>query len=560
MILSNLKHRSHAFCLPVLLGVCLIGILLMISGCKKTTPPPAQNTKIETSSEDTESTEEDPDCNSYIDNSMSMLEPDRLGISSFLERAVGLLNQWTFECGEFDTDPPVLTDSQKPFFQKYLSEAQLAKMDLTRFTLDDGKFIRDSQLYYGMMTAAITGQTNDVQRATAAFYYCVNNIALVTNEKNALPLIPYEISILGTGTAEQRAWVYIGLLRQLRIDAVLFRPAKPAPFKILVGVLIDQEVYLFDPTLGLPVPAAQQPADEILIQNPATLDHVYKSPEILTNFYGEDAKNRFSSEELKAAQVLIMGRSCEWSARMRRLEDSLSRKQTVVLFRNLDEFEGDLGFISHIQTIGNGILKQAEIKVSEFPDQQVTEGKSVKGEVAKRISAMKLPFRAPVPFDVNARKQKPQGFEVAWGAPKKKLLKTRTAQLLGDQKEAVASYVTTRLERAFPSDLIVPQETRIMHAVAAQQATYFLALGQYLQGDYNSASKSFNDYLRLYARVEPDRTLAASYLMAISDAKSGKLSSAILSVSEGKPPEALKPAFQFFEKRWRKIRDNKSGK
>ncbi|MCA9015792.1 MAG: hypothetical protein KDA77_10715, partial [Planctomycetaceae bacterium] len=347
MILAPLPHRTLGIRLAVLLGVCSFGLLFFVQGCEKPAAPPSQNANSEDGSETSESNEGNPDCHSYIDNAMSMLEPERLGISSSLTPAVGLLNDWTYKCGNFDAKPPVLTDSQKPFFKKYLGEAQLAKMDLTRFTELDGKFIRDSQLFNGMMNAAIEGQNNDRERATAAFYYCMNNIALVTDEKYVLPLSPYEICILGTGSAEQRAWVYIDVLRQLRIDAVLLRPAKPAPFKLLVGVLMDESIYLFDPALGLPIPAKEQPADAILIQNPAALADVYQSPEILTDFYGEYAKDRFSAEELKSAEVVIMGRSSEWSARMRRLEDSLSRKQSFVLFRNLDEFEGDPGFISH---------------------------------------------------------------------------------------------------------------------------------------------------------------------------------------------------------------------
>tara|TARA_R110002111_G_scaffold262860_1_gene341944 strand:+ start:57587 stop:59269 length:1683 start_codon:yes stop_codon:yes gene_type:complete len=560
MILTQLLNQTPRFRLLALSGICLTGILLAVSSCKKPAAPPAVNANSEDSSQNSESTEDDPDCDTFIDNSMNMLEPDRLGISSSLERAIGLLNQWTFKCGNFDTKPPVVTDSQKPFLKKYLSEAQLAKMDLTRFTELDGKFIRDSQLFNGMMTAAIEGQTSDLERVTAAFYYCMNNIALVTNEKSVLPLSPYEISILGSGSAEQRAWVYINVLRQLHIDAVLFRPAAPSPFKLLVGVLIDQNVYLFDPVLGLPIPAADQPADAFLIQNPATLATVYKTPDLLKNFYGDDAKNRFSAEELKTAQVLIMGQSAEWSARMRRLEDSLSRKQTFVLFRNLDPLEGDPGFIAHIQSIGQGILKEAEIKVSEFPDQQIKEHQELAGEALKQIDAMKLPFRAPVPFDVKTRIQKPEGFEVQWGAPSRKLLKTRTRQLMGDQKTAIESYVTTRLEAGFPADLIVPQETRLMHLMAAQQAAYFLALGQFIQGEDASASRSFSDYLRIYSRVDPTRTLAATYLMAICDAKSDKLSSAIFAVSENKPPEALRPAFQYLKERWKTIRDQEPKK
>ncbi|MCH9656892.1 MAG: hypothetical protein K0U86_10480 [Planctomycetes bacterium] len=561
MILTNLPERTNGIRLPFLSGVCFLSMLLLISGCKNSSPPPAKKTNSKNSPQKTSSKQADTDCDSFIDNSINMLEPARLGISADLEQSVGLLNDWAFKCGGFDANPPVVTDSQKPFLKKYLSEAQLAKMDLIRFTTLDGRFIRDAQLANGMMKAAIKGQTSDLNRLTAAFYYCMNNIALIANENNEMPLSPYEICILGAGSPEQRAWVYINVLRQMHIDAVLFRPAVPSRFKLLVGVLIDQNIYLYDPVLGLPVPAAEQPADSILIQNPATLDSVLKTPDLLKNFYGKAAENRFSAAELKTAQVLIMGRSSEWSARMRLLEDSLSRKQTFVLFRNLDAFEGDPGFIAHIQTIGKGILKDSTIKVSEFPDQQITEREKMSGEKLKALTTLKLAFRAPVPYDRNAVIEKPDGtFDVKWGPPTRKLLKTRTEQLMGDQKAAIGSYITTRLEARFPSDLNVTQEVRLMHLIAAQQAAYFLALGKYLQGEDASASKSLGDYIRLYGRVDPERTLSAIYLMAISDAKAGKLSSAILAVAETKVPEALQPALPYLEKRWREIREKSKQK
>ncbi|WP_339684094.1 hypothetical protein [Gimesia maris] len=563
MTLSNLIRRHSAPRLGMISGVFCFALLIFISGCKEQTPSSSTANKEKsqgTAGNSSASSQGDHECENYIDNAMSMLEPERLEISSFVGRAVGLLNQWASQCGNLDADASSLTDSQKPFFKKYLGEAQLAKMDLTRFTESDAKFIRDSQLFNGMINAAIEGKSNDVERVTAAFYYCMSNIALNTNQQNVLPLTPYEICILGAGSAEQRAWIYIDMLRQLRLDAVLLKPAKEAPYKLLVGVLLNEDIYLFDPVLGLPIPAKDQPVDAVLIPNPATLAEVLKSPAILKDFYGEEAANRFSTEELKAPQVLITGRSCEWSTRMRHLEDSLSRKQTFVLYRNLEEFKGDPGFISHLQTIGKGILKDAEIKVSEYPDKEIDASEAVTGDLKKRITSLKSAFHAPVPYDVKLRKETPEGFIVPWGAPTKKLLKTRTAQLLGDQTEAISSYVTTRLEAGFPSDLIVPQETRLMHLMAAHEATYFLGVGQYLQGDYASASQAFNDYLRLYNGANQERTIAAVYLMAFSDAKSGKFSSAIVAVGETKPPAALKPAFPYLEQRWRTIRDNASKK
>ena len=560
MTLTNLLRHFSGNRLSLLVpGVCLCCLLICLPGCN---PPKSAK---QDGSKTAETKEEDADCHTYIDNAINMLEPDRLGISSDLEVAVSLLNDWTYKCGNFDAKPPTITDSQKPFLKKYLSEAQLAKMDLTRFTVSDGKFIRDSLLFNGMVNAAIEDTKNDRDRITAAFYYCMNNIDLVTDERLALPLSPYEACIIGSGTAEQRAWIFIDLMRQLRLDAVLFRPTKPASFKMLVGVLLENEIYLYDPVLGLPVPSPAQPEDAVQIQIPATYAEVLKTPDLLKQFYGKYIESRFTAEELKAAQVEIIGRSSEWSERMRRLEDSLSRKQTCVLFRNLDPLEGDPGLIGHIQDIGKGILKDAKIVVSEYPDNQMNEAESLSADKTKLLSLMKMPFKAPIPFDASAKKKNAQGlYEARWGAPTRKLLKTRTTQLLGNQQAAIKSYVTTRLEEQLPVDLAVKPEVRQMHLMAGQNAAYFIAIGQFIQGEYETASTSLDAYLKHRFYIHRDsqgmwlgRSLSVMYHRAIADAETGKLTYAFVTLSEDEKfcPDAMKPAFAYYSERWKAIRD-----
>ena len=572
MILTSLLRQDSGKRPSVLAGVSLFCLLLSclisLPGCKDTTKKKGGGTK--TGAANPAAEQEDPECHSYIDNAINMMQPERMGISSTLTGALSLLNEWAGMCGKFDSEPPTLKDSQRTFLKKYLSEEQLAKLELTRFTEIDGKFIRDSQLFNGMVTAAIEGKKNDRDRATAAFYYCMNNIDLVPDAKNALPLGPYEICVIGSGSAKQRAWVFIDLMRQLRIDAVLFEAAKPAPYKLLVGVLLEDKIYLYDPVLGMPVPSPDQPADTIQIQIPATFAEVQKDPALLKNLYGKYAESRLSAEELKTAQVEIIGRSCEWASRMRRLEDSLSRKQTFVLYRNLDPLEGDPGFIGHVQSIGKGILKENPLVVSEYADQEIDKSEAVTGEEAKKLALVKLPFRAPVPYDVKGRKENAQGFfEVPWGSPTKKLLKTRITQLMGNQSAAIKSYVSTRLEERFPVDLVVPPDIRQMHVLAAQNAAYFMAIGQFIQGEYASAARSFDTFLRHRFYIHRDgqgkwlgRSLSVMFHMAIADAESDKLNSAIFSLSENEKhsPEAMQPAFAYFSERWKTIRDNNKKK
>ena len=148
---------------------------------------------------------------------------------------------------------------------------------------------------------------DDLERAKSLFDWTVRNIQLEPDDPNRIPRFPWETLLYGQGTASERAWVFILLLRQLDIDAAVLavdegRGARdegreekgekrgekgegkdnknaPGPEKATenkknapgprsggekaeknlqpwcVGVLIEGNVYLFDPLLGLPIPA-----------------------------------------------------------------------------------------------------------------------------------------------------------------------------------------------------------------------------------------------------------------------------------------------------------------
>ena len=92
----------------------------------------------------------------------------------------------------------------------------------------------------------------DLERATRLFFYVTRNIVLRSEEDSTLPLAPFGVAMFGEGNARDRAWLFINLLRDLRIDAVVLQ-AKESPKNVLVGGLLGGEVYLYDPELGLPV-------------------------------------------------------------------------------------------------------------------------------------------------------------------------------------------------------------------------------------------------------------------------------------------------------------------
>ena len=71
--------------------------------------------------------------------------------------------------------------------------------------------------------------------------------------------------MLGHGTAVDRAWLFALLARQIDLDVVLlYLPQAAGPDESptltlwTVGILHNGEIYLFDPTYGLPLPGPDQ--------------------------------------------------------------------------------------------------------------------------------------------------------------------------------------------------------------------------------------------------------------------------------------------------------------
>ncbi|HUY88210.1 MAG TPA: hypothetical protein VMV10_05725 [Pirellulales bacterium] len=112
--------------------------------------------------------------------------------------------------------------------------------------------------------------SDDVERARRLFDWTVRNIQLdpaptpeqkpgdqpaAEDEPLAAPYLPWHLLALGHGQATDRAWLFMLLARQQALDVVLLEPAG-AKRQALLGLLVKNQLYLFDAELGLPLPGA----------------------------------------------------------------------------------------------------------------------------------------------------------------------------------------------------------------------------------------------------------------------------------------------------------------
>ncbi len=123
--------------------------------------------------------------------------------------------------------------------------------------------IRQSILLARMARRIAEGRETDRERAKAAMTLIAQQVDPLPQSTAAdRPLTPFEALLIGRGTAADRAWIFAEILRQIRVDVVVFLHADPQ-VPPLLGVLGASEILLFDPLTGFPVPQRARKTDRV---------------------------------------------------------------------------------------------------------------------------------------------------------------------------------------------------------------------------------------------------------------------------------------------------------
>ncbi len=140
-------------------------------------------------------------------------EPD------MLRQVVNRLNQWV------PTQPPPSAwrldpmAAQLPASVKELPQVEsLGKMEFSSydgFALQEAVWLRD-------LSNWVRGDSvDDLARTRRMFDWVVRNIQLERDWRDRTPLLPWEMLMLGRGTASERAWLFIVMARQQGLDAAM---------------------------------------------------------------------------------------------------------------------------------------------------------------------------------------------------------------------------------------------------------------------------------------------------------------------------------------------------
>jgi hypothetical protein len=162
----------------------------------------------------------------------------------------------------------------------------------------------------------------ELNLAREAFAWVMRQVAFRPADSRLDPWPASEALRRGTGDGEERTRIFLALLEQLELPACVVTRTKeiivegkrePLALPWTPGVLIANEIYLFETRLGKPIPGLGGPGGV------ATLRQVRKDPAILKAFYqGDD--DPVTSAQLESPSILIASSLPALSPRMRALQ------------------------------------------------------------------------------------------------------------------------------------------------------------------------------------------------------------------------------------------------
>jgi hypothetical protein len=347
--LGQRSQSPFAAVLKCALTTLFIAVALATGGCR-----PAQQSEDEPAAAETGGQWGERYLAYAVDNLQRL---EQFSGGEMRQPVVDRLNQWV----EHEKPPadwkldPLVAGLAKPL----AGLPEMNGLDAMLFTPYDGYALQEAIWLRDLSNWARGSQLEDLVRAENLFDWVVRNIQLVPGTGRGaeeIPQQPWETLLWGKGRAVDRAWVFVLLLRQQRIDAVVLALPDAGDAKgerlepWAVGVLVEKDLYLFDPALGLPIPgpAGVKYENKRLVIPPATLAEVVKEPALLRKLDVEGRAYPVDAERLAKVAALVEASPYCLAARMHLLESRLVGDQQVVLTHRPSETVERLGKVAHL--------------------------------------------------------------------------------------------------------------------------------------------------------------------------------------------------------------------
>ncbi|HLJ10495.1 MAG TPA: hypothetical protein VKU82_04865, partial [Planctomycetaceae bacterium] len=407
-------------------------------------------------------------CEPVLASIDDIFQLQRLGRTTAVRDGVARLNDWQRLCGpEDEAARPALP----PEVEKLCSSEQIKALSERRFGPRDGEHLRDCLLERAIARYAVGNTQNELEKITHLFGHVVRSVGLISEASRELPLTPYEIYLLGKGTAQDRAWIFINVLRQMRIDAVLIFPASAdvnreigsegEPF--LVGVLLDDQVFLFDPQSGVAIPKKSGADGRKPPEGPVTLVEAATDSTVFQQLGTGPRPYPIRAEDVARPIVAIAGDTSFWSGRMQALQAQFVGDRALVIADPLENGkDGSPGIWSRVAKAGGEFWSSADMRLWSYPETRLARHVQMSQSEEDALTGLMRPFGAyknvvtnpstgkthlverEATQDPAGDKEQHPDVHVNVRTTAGQQMRARLAQLSGDFVEAIRTYTEVR--------------------------------------------------------------------------------------------------------------------
>lgn len=416
--------------------------------------------------------------------------PDESALALLVDRT----NQWLRNLSKKEDDWQV--DPLLENIPQSLSESKILSKMLLSEELNNGQFqpfeARELQQAIWLRDVSRWAKADgfsDIDVAKNLFDWTVRNIQLDAPGGTGVVHRPWQILMYGHGTVEQRAWIFAELCRQQQLDVVMLGIGSEAgseePRWWLPALLADEQLYLFDAQLGLPIPGPE--AGEI-----ATLADVVAEPALLEKL-NVDAEFTYpvGAADLEHVSAMLVASPLQLAHRATLLEQALEGDAMVVLGADNRRVKEALEGNSNI----------SDVQLWTQPFKSVLDERAMKS-AARLAAAQRFQVFAQLPQLWKARVLHFQGTkEVPFDEQDDPLAEAEQGHL-----EATRLYHNKRVR---PPDAKLDQLApgrQVVYRTSKGDASYWLGLLSYDRGNHEVAA----DWLgKRTLDVAPNGTWAA---------------------------------------------------
>ena len=376
--------------------------------------------------------------------------------------------------------------------------------------------IRDQRWLADIAKTAKGESLEDIDIAVALFGWTIQHLAIgsdppllaTARSKGVRWFERGEILLSGRGSAAQRSWIFLELLRQAGLKGVMLgtvdRDGSIRPW--IPAVLIGGEAYLFEPTYGMPVPSRRG-------SGVATVREAASDATVLSQL--DDASRRYpvAANDMKSLVVLVVADPQSLSRRMKLLEQNLFGGSAVRLAVNATA----LGTLA-VEALPEGNA-ETPVALWSFPFEvrrrRLSKDRAVMTAVGNELRVMNI---------VMENKKSVRGLS-SGRQTIRPLYVGRLREFRGElngPEGAKKAYLIARPSDSAVAELIMmyPEAQReIIRRIFEQMkedATYWLGLATLCEGDYEIAV----DYLeRMTLLALPDGRWASAARVNLAEAK-----------------------------------------